>query len=242
MSHQPYEEYAVLEEEVAIEEQQELSPGNVGVRREFVVDSPPIQSPVATSRKLAECLENTVLDMLRAAMFINRGRFSTQATYKEFVQAAAASSIIRYDGFEGITNCETYRTLNTVASQFFAGGYNYCQGKAPRQKRQQHYADKSHLERVLTSDQQYKEDVESFLIEFALDMLGYGRDEIKCPAGVQLDESRCFIALQLVLRDIRIYTYGEVSGLRQWIKNKRQRRAEEQTDDGDADGSLEHFS
>ncbi|WKX95406.1 hypothetical protein Q1695_012114 [Nippostrongylus brasiliensis] len=241
MSHQPYEEYAVLEEEVAIEEQQELSPGNVGVRREFVVDSPPIQSPVATSRKLAECLENTVLDMLRAAMFINRGRFSTQATYKEFVQAAAASSIIRYDGFEGITNCETYRTLNTAdittakAKLRDKKGSNITQISG-------FSSQKSHLERVLTSDQQYKEDVESFLIEFALDMLGYGRDEIKCPAGVQLDESRCFIALQLVLRDIRIYTYGEVSGLRQWIKNKRQRRAEEQTDDGDADGSLEHFS
>ncbi|VDL87098.1 unnamed protein product [Nippostrongylus brasiliensis] len=41
---------------------------------------------------------------------------------KEFVQAAAASSITRYsyDGFEGITDCETYRTLNTIALQLFA--------------------------------------------------------------------------------------------------------------------------
>ncbi|WKY06122.1 hypothetical protein Q1695_006377 [Nippostrongylus brasiliensis] len=121
-THQAYEEDVVLEEEVAIGEQQELPPGNVGVRREFVVDSPPTQSPVATPRKLAECLENTVLDMLRAAMFINRNRFSTQATYKEFVQAAAASSISRYsyDGFEGIADFETFRTLSTIASQFFA--------------------------------------------------------------------------------------------------------------------------
>ncbi|VDL67369.1 unnamed protein product [Nippostrongylus brasiliensis] len=95
-------------------------------------------------------------------------------------------------------------------------------------------------------------------------MLGYGRDEIKCPAGVQLDESRYFMllgktfeerhaalmdlvdqreeykkqmnrALQSALRDIRVYTYGEVNGVCQWIKNKRQRRAEEQADDGGAD-------
>ncbi|VDL68132.1 unnamed protein product [Nippostrongylus brasiliensis] len=39
------------------------------------------------------------------------------------------------------------------------------------------------------------EDVESFLIEFALGMLAYGKDEIKCPAGVRLDESRYFMLL-----------------------------------------------
>ncbi|VDL86976.1 unnamed protein product [Nippostrongylus brasiliensis] len=41
---------------------------------------------------------------------------------KEFAQAAAASPITRYsyDGFEGITDCKTYRTLYTIASQLFA--------------------------------------------------------------------------------------------------------------------------
>ncbi|WKY06822.1 hypothetical protein Q1695_006756 [Nippostrongylus brasiliensis] len=344
-SHQPYEEDVVLEE-VAIGEQQELPPGNDGVRRKFVMHSSPSQSPVATPMKLAECFENDVLDMLRAAMFMNRNRFSSQATYKDFVQAAAASSITRYsyDGFEGIADFETYRTLNTIASQFFADiitakmkppdkkGTNMTQMLSAQCSRRQKFSivncvqqwlllaeepfregldlrstvqrwfpNPSHsvsvqavsmfrfllqeltdpppaiqsyavrVSRKAGRDRNLKslpEDVESFLIEFALDMLGYGRDEIKCPARVQLDESRYFTllgktfeerhaalmnlvdqreeykkqmnrALQLALRDIRNYTYGEVNGVRQWIKNKRQRRAEEQADDDGAD-ALAH--
>ncbi|VDL71050.1 unnamed protein product [Nippostrongylus brasiliensis] len=345
-SHQPYEEDVVLEEEVAIGEQQELPSENVGERREFAMDSPPTHSPVATPMRLSECLENNVLDMLRAAMFIDRNRFSTRTTYKEFVQVAAASSITRYsyDGFEGIADFETYRTLNTIASQFFADiitakmklqdkkGTNITQSSSAQGSRRREFSVANCVQQwLLLAEEPFREgldlrstlqrwfpnpsqsvsvqavsmfrfllqkltdpppaiqsyavrvsrkvgrdknlkslpeDVETFLIEFALDMLGYGRDEIKCPAGVQLDESRYFMllgktfeerhaalmdlvdqreeykkqmnrALQLALRDIRVYTYGEVNGVRQWIKNKRQRRPEEQADDGDAD-ALAH--
>ncbi|VDL84775.1 unnamed protein product [Nippostrongylus brasiliensis] len=344
-SHQPYEEDVVLVE-VAIGEQQELPPGNDGVRRKFVMHSSPSQSPVPTPMKLAECFENNVLDMLRAAMFINRNRFSSHATYKDFVQAAAASSITRYsyDGFEGIADFETYRTLNTIASQFFADiitakmkppdkkGTNMTQMLSAQCSRRQKFSIVNCVQQwLLLAEEPFREgldlrstvqrwfpnlshsvsvqavsmfrfllqkltdpppaiqsyavresrkagrdrnlkslpeDVESFLIEFALDMLGYGRDEMKCPARVQLDESRYFTllgktfeerhaalmnlvdqreeykkqmnrALQLALRDIRNYTYGEVNGVRQWIKNKRQSRAEEQADDDDAD-ALAH--
>ncbi|WKX90248.1 hypothetical protein Q1695_009245 [Nippostrongylus brasiliensis] len=79
-------------------------------------------------------------------------------------------------------------------------------------------------------------------------MLGYGRPEISCPAGVQLEESRFFSSLgntyderstalnvlieeredwrkemnkslQVALRDVRNYVYGEKDGVYQWIKN-----------------------
>ncbi|WKX94486.1 hypothetical protein Q1695_011621 [Nippostrongylus brasiliensis] len=341
-SDQPYEEDVVLDEKFAVGKQQEVPPEDVGVRREFVMDSPPSHSPVATPMKLSECLENNVLDMLRAAMLIDRNRFSPRATYKEFVQAAAASSITRYsyDGFEGIADFGTYRTLNTTASQFFADittakmklqdkkGTNITQMLPAQGSRRQEFSIancvqqwlllagepfRQGLDLLLTVQRWFPnpnqsisvqavsmfrfllqeltdpppaiqsyavrvsrkagrnrnlkslpEDVESCLIEFALDMLGYGRDEIKCPAGVQLDESRYFMllgetfeerhaalmdlveqrevykkqmnrALQLALRDIRVYRYGVVNGVCQWIKNNRQRKAEQQADDGDAD-------
>ncbi|WKX91570.1 hypothetical protein Q1695_009973 [Nippostrongylus brasiliensis] len=95
-------------------------------------------------------------------------------------------------------------------------------------------------------------------------MLGYGWPEIRNPAGVELENSRFFTslgktfeernaelrilieqredwkmlinkALQLALRDIRNYEYGEVNGGPQWIKNKRQKKDGELRSDGDRD-------
>ncbi|WKY02310.1 hypothetical protein Q1695_015949 [Nippostrongylus brasiliensis] len=100
--------------------------------------------------------------------------------------------------------------------------------------------------------------------DFALDMLSYGWTEIRNPAGVELENSRFFTslgktfeernaelrilieqredwkmlinkALQLALRGIRNYEYGEVNGVPQWIKNKRQKKDGELRSDGDRD-------
>ncbi|WKY07906.1 hypothetical protein Q1695_007419 [Nippostrongylus brasiliensis] len=88
--------------------------------------------------------------------------------------------------------------------------------------------------------------------------------DTKNPAGVELENSRFFTslgktfeernaelrilieqredwkmlinkALQLALRDIRNYEYGEVNGVPQWIKNKRQKKDGELRSDGDRD-------
>ncbi|VDL81595.1 unnamed protein product [Nippostrongylus brasiliensis] len=107
--------------------------------------------------------------------------------------------------------------------------------------------------------------VEAVLIDFALNMLGYGWPEIRNPAGVELENSRCFFTslgktfeernaelrilieqredwkmlinevLQLALRYIRNYEYDEVNGVPQWIKNKRQKKDGELRSDGDRD-------
>ncbi|WKX93804.1 hypothetical protein Q1695_011235 [Nippostrongylus brasiliensis] len=103
------------------------------------------------------------------------------------------------------------------------------------------------------------EDVETVLIDFALDMLGYGKPEIRSPASVQLEDSRYFTslgrtyeersaalntlvderedwkrhmskALQLALRDIRNYTCSETNGIPQWVKNTRQKKVDLQMD------------
>ncbi|VDL79058.1 unnamed protein product [Nippostrongylus brasiliensis] len=108
------------------------------------------------------------------------------------------------------------------------------------------------------------DDVQTILIDLSLDMLGYGRPEISCPAGVQLEESRFFSSLgntyderstarnvlieeredwrkqmnkslQVALRDVRNYVYGEKDGVYQWIKNSRQKRGEEREDHGGLD-------
>ncbi|VDL67193.1 unnamed protein product, partial [Nippostrongylus brasiliensis] len=111
------------------------------------------------------------------------------------------------------------------------------------------------------------EEVETILIDFALDMLGYGQPEIKCRASVALEESRFFASLggtyeersealsvlveeregwkkqmnrslQLALRDIRSYTYGQINGVNQWIKSRRQKKVQEQREDEDLEDNV----
>ncbi|WKY04562.1 hypothetical protein Q1695_005513 [Nippostrongylus brasiliensis] len=111
------------------------------------------------------------------------------------------------------------------------------------------------------------EEVETILIDFALDMLGYGQPEIKCRASVALEESRFFASLgstyeersealsvlveeredwkkqmnrslQLALRDIRSYTYGQINGVKQWIKSRRQKKVQEQREDEDLEDNV----
>ncbi|VDL85462.1 unnamed protein product, partial [Nippostrongylus brasiliensis] len=65
--HQSCDNDISLESDIPICEQQEIPPGNIAIGREFVMEPPPSQSPVRTPTMLAECLENNVLDMLRAS-------------------------------------------------------------------------------------------------------------------------------------------------------------------------------
>ncbi|VDP05055.1 unnamed protein product [Heligmosomoides polygyrus] len=104
------------------------------------------------------------------------------------------------------------------------------------------------------------EDVENTLIEFALDMLGYGRNEISCPGSVDLPQSRFFLSLgtsheeryaaleglieqredwkkqlikavQLALRDVRNNRYVEVNGVPMWLSNPKKREEQREEED-----------
>ncbi|VDL78518.1 unnamed protein product [Nippostrongylus brasiliensis] len=81
--------------------------------------------------------------------------------------------------------------------------------------------------------------VPSYILRF-FSSLGNTYDERSTALNVLIDEREDWRkqmnkSLQVALRDVRNYVYGEKDGVYQWIKNSWQKRGEEREDHGDLD-------